>query len=143
MSFKLCQYTYFDDLETIVNDFSHFVSAHNKITILIMIRTSAVNAMGKSTILRGSRNFLPQMYPMSFHHRFCVFDLPCLLTNSIWFMKSSAPPHRHQSPQDPIIWTFPFERVYDLFFFFFWNALYDLQSYARGEGRSDFWMKFF
>ena len=87
----MCQYTYFDDLETIVNDFSHFVSAQNKITILIMIRTSAVNAMGKSAILRGSRNFLPQMYPMSFHHRFCVFDLPCLLTNSIWFMKFSAP----------------------------------------------------
>ena len=92
----MCQYTYFDDLETIVNDFSHFVSAHNKITILIMIRTSAVNAMGKSAILRGSRNFLPQMYPMSFHHRFCVFDLPCLLTNSIWFMKFSAPHTRHK-----------------------------------------------
>ena len=29
--------------------------------------------------------------------------------HSIWFMKSS--------PQDPIIWTFPFERVYDPFFF--------------------------
>ena len=63
--YKLCQYTYFDDLETIVNDFSHFVSAHNKITILIMIRTSAVNAMGKSAILRGSRNFLPQMVKMT------------------------------------------------------------------------------
>ena len=37
-----------------------------------------------------------QMYVMSFHHRFCVFDLPCLLTNSIWFMKFSAPHTRHK-----------------------------------------------
>ena len=64
--YKWCQYTYFDDLETIVNDFSHFVSAHNSwYTILIIIRTSAFNAMGKSAILRGSRNFLPQMVKMT------------------------------------------------------------------------------